>query len=87
MQHTALDAPDRIVWRHTSPPQSDIVRGMWLRSDNLIAETLLERIGLESQTSGDVRQSGLQRELQLLQTLGVDTQSPRAPRRFRSLAL
>lgn len=72
ISHVVAD-DERTVWQHRSPVLTEIVRSMWLQSDNVIAETLLEQIGYAIHPGGDVRERGIARELQMLRSVDVDT--------------
>lgn len=67
---------EQLVWKHSSPSLGQIVRKMWLRSDNFIAETLLEQLGAHHPELGvDPRIAGLAFEEKLLEQRGLDISS------------
>lgn len=55
----------RVVWMHRSEPLPDLLRSMWLPSDNLLAESLLDALG-------GSRDAGIAKERAWLQSIGVD---------------
>lgn len=62
----------RLVWHHRSEPMRTLLARMWLPSDNLLAESLLEELGTRSITGTDTRARGIARESQWLHSIGVD---------------
>ncbi|MEO9262710.1 MAG: D-alanyl-D-alanine carboxypeptidase/D-alanyl-D-alanine-endopeptidase, partial [Candidatus Baltobacteraceae bacterium] len=62
----------RVLWHHRSVPVRDLLAKMWLPSDNLLAESLLEELGTASEGTGDTRERGIDRETAWLRTLGID---------------
>ncbi len=65
----------RVLWRHRSVPMRELLARMWLPSDNLLAESLLEELGTASQGANDARARGITRENAWMQTQGVDLHS------------
>jgi D-alanyl-D-alanine carboxypeptidase/D-alanyl-D-alanine-endopeptidase (penicillin-binding protein 4) len=71
----AMPPSARTLWTHRSPQLPQILASMWLPSDNLIAETLLEELGATAEPGGDTRAGGIARERTWLQSIGVDPHS------------
>lgn len=67
-------ASARVLWTHASPPLRSLVQTMWLQSDNLYAEALLEDLG-GAAPGTDTREQGIAREMQWLQSIGVDART------------
>ena len=66
----------RVLWTHRSAPMRDLLARMWLPSDNLLAESLLEELGASAQAgNGDTRERGIAREGSWLRSCGVDPQT------------
>ena len=66
----------RVVWTHRSAPMRDLLARMWLPSDNLLAESLLEELGANApHGNADTRELGIAREESWLRTLGIDPQT------------
>ena len=65
-------ASARAVWTHRSAPMRSLISTMWLPSDNLLAESLLEELGTQSPGGGDSRERGIARESEWLRSLGID---------------
>ena len=61
----------RMIWQHRSPQLPDLLASMWLPSDNLLAESLLEELGASAAPNADTRASGIARERAWLQRIGV----------------
>jgi serine-type D-Ala-D-Ala carboxypeptidase/endopeptidase (penicillin-binding protein 4) len=70
----ATPAGATVVWTHRSKPLPEMLRDCWPPSVNLIAEQLLEELGVRSPgaAAGDARARGLAAELAWLQTIGVN---------------
>ncbi len=69
----AITPPDaRVVWTHRSPALPALLRAMWLPSDNLLAESLLDALGMAAGSGTDTRARGLDRERAWLRSIGVD---------------
>ena len=66
----ASNAP--VLWRHDSEPLSDLLRDMWLPSDNLAAELLLREIGFVHDGAPGTTAHGLAAERAWLAAHGVD---------------
>lgn len=66
------DSTYRVLWRHHSILLHELLGAMWRPSDNLLAETLLEEIGLRSTPGYDTRTRGIMGEQQWLKSLGID---------------
>jgi D-alanyl-D-alanine carboxypeptidase/D-alanyl-D-alanine-endopeptidase (penicillin-binding protein 4) len=62
---SAAPAGTRVLWTHRSPPLSTLLSDMWLPSDNLLAESLLDALAPD-------RGAALERERAWLRTIGVD---------------
>lgn len=61
----------RVLWQHRSPALPQLLRDMWQPSDNLLAETLLDELGVAAPGAGDTRARGLAVEGQWLHSIGV----------------
>ncbi len=70
---TPADA--RVLWQHHSVALPVLLTDMWQPSDNLIAETLLQELGVASAGNDDTRARGIRREQAWLTAAGVDTKS------------
>jgi len=69
----ATPAGARVLWTHHSSALPELLKFMWLPSDNLLAESLLDALGQSDTTgTGDTRERGLARERTWLQTIGID---------------
>ena len=62
----------RVLWQHHSMPLPKLAGAMWKPSDNLLAETLLEELGVASTGEGDTRARGIAREQGWLRGIGID---------------
>lgn len=62
----------RLLWSHRSAPLSELLARMWLPSDNLLAESLLDELGTRSPGPGDSRDRGIARETAWMQGVGID---------------
>ncbi|HTX56172.1 MAG TPA: D-alanyl-D-alanine carboxypeptidase/D-alanyl-D-alanine-endopeptidase [Candidatus Acidoferrales bacterium] len=62
---TAAPPNARVLWTHHSPPLPDLLRAMWLPSNNLLAESLLDALA-------PTREEALERERAWLQSIGID---------------
>lgn len=63
---------ETLLFRHSSPELSDIVRSLLFRSDNMYAEAVLRAIALYSGTAA-TRKMAVEKERQLLSQWGIDT--------------
>lgn len=67
------DANGRVLWTHQSPPLSTLLADMWQPSDNFLAESLLDEIGLTGGSNRfDTRGQGIDVETNWLRGIGVD---------------
>lgn len=62
----------RVLWQHDSPELPQLLASMWLPSDNLLAETLLQELGVGQPGAEDTRTRGIARERMWLRGIGVD---------------
>ena len=60
------------IWQHHSEPLPLLVGDMWRPSDNLLAETLLEELGVASPGTDDTRARGMTRETNWLHGIGIN---------------
>lgn len=67
--------PVRTVWSHDSEPLPDLLADMWLPSDNLLAEALLQAVGAQAPAARGTTEAGIAWEKTWLAKLGVDTGS------------
>jgi D-alanyl-D-alanine carboxypeptidase/D-alanyl-D-alanine-endopeptidase (penicillin-binding protein 4) len=65
-------AGERVLWSHDSEPLRDLLADMWLPSDNLLAESLLKQLALESAGAPGSDENGTAFERTWLKGLGVD---------------
>jgi D-alanyl-D-alanine carboxypeptidase/D-alanyl-D-alanine-endopeptidase (penicillin-binding protein 4) len=66
------DYRNRVIWQHHSIELPGLLGAMWKPSDNLLAETLLEEIGVASPGTDDTRARGITRESGWLKGIGID---------------
>ncbi len=71
----AMPPSARVLWQRRSPQLAQILADMWLPSDNLIAETLLEELGAQAPGAGTTRARGIERERQWLASIGIDSRT------------
>lgn len=62
----------RVLWQHHSPALPALLADMWQPSDNLLAETLLEELGVANPGNEDTRTQGIARERTWLASIGID---------------
>jgi serine-type D-Ala-D-Ala carboxypeptidase/endopeptidase (penicillin-binding protein 4) len=63
----------RVLWTHRSQALPELLKSMWLPSNNLLAESLLDAIGQSATSaSGNTRERGLATERAWLQAIGID---------------
>ncbi|MDP9110716.1 MAG: D-alanyl-D-alanine carboxypeptidase/D-alanyl-D-alanine-endopeptidase, partial [Candidatus Eremiobacteraeota bacterium] len=62
----------RVLWHHRSSVLRELLARMWLPSDNLLAESLLEELGTSARGPGDARDRGIARERTWLRAQGID---------------
>jgi D-alanyl-D-alanine carboxypeptidase/D-alanyl-D-alanine-endopeptidase (penicillin-binding protein 4) len=60
------------VWTHDSEPMTALLAGMWLPSDNLLAELLLKSLGVLQAGTPGTTANGALLESQYLASLGID---------------
>ncbi len=62
----------RIVWTHDGEALADLLADMWWPSDNLVAESLLDEIGLHEHGEPGTRDHGADAERAWLTRIGID---------------
>jgi len=73
--HGITPAGVRLVWLHQSAPLPAIIADCWIPSDNLIAELLLEELGVGTAPPETTRGGGIERERAWLTSIGVDVKT------------
>jgi len=62
----------RRIWKHLSPPLSELLPRFWLPSDNLVGEMFLKELGFVSAGAPGTTLKGVAYEKRWLQALGID---------------
>jgi D-alanyl-D-alanine carboxypeptidase len=62
----------RRIWKHLSPPLSQLLPRFWLPSDNLVGEMFLKELGFVSAGAPGTTLKGIAYEKHWLQALGID---------------
>ena len=65
----------RRIWKHLSPPLSELLPRFWLPSDNLVGEMFLKELGFVSAGAPGTTLKGVAYEKRWLQALGIDLSS------------
>jgi D-alanyl-D-alanine carboxypeptidase/D-alanyl-D-alanine-endopeptidase (penicillin-binding protein 4) len=68
-------AGERLVWTHAGEPLADLLADMWWPSDNLVAELLLEQIGIDAAGLPGTTEHGTAAAQVWLAAAGIDPAS------------